>query len=251
MSVFGLLRPKWQHPDPAVRIAAVNRLSDQAVLAQIVEQDADENVRLAAFGRVTDQDLLAGIARSRSPFSVRAVEVLAEPRLLARIAREAEMPRAREVAVGRIDDALTLQQIAAHDPDPNVRRQARLRRRSADGAHRVLRSALEKLQVAERSAAGVAEFCGALDEVCGALLRDPRFRIDGVLHAHADESAGQQSTHVVELLARKTETAGRGGSYYQIRVWRPAEDAFHCCVEERTCDTSHDLEAWSRSSSGA
>ena len=46
--------PRWQHSNPEVRIKAVNRMSDQALLKQIVEKDEDEMVCLAARERLTE-----------------------------------------------------------------------------------------------------------------------------------------------------------------------------------------------------
>jgi hypothetical protein len=46
--------PRWQHSNPEVRIKAVNRMSDQALLNQIVEKDDDEMVCMAARERLRE-----------------------------------------------------------------------------------------------------------------------------------------------------------------------------------------------------
>jgi hypothetical protein len=46
--------PRWQHSNPEVRIKAVNRMSDQALLNQIVEKDEDEMVCMAARERLEE-----------------------------------------------------------------------------------------------------------------------------------------------------------------------------------------------------
>jgi hypothetical protein len=46
--------PRWQHSNPEVRIKAVNRMSDQALLNQIVEKDEDEMVCMAARERLRE-----------------------------------------------------------------------------------------------------------------------------------------------------------------------------------------------------
>ncbi len=46
--------PRWQHSNPEVRIKAVNRMSDEALLKQIVEKDEDEMVCMAARERLTE-----------------------------------------------------------------------------------------------------------------------------------------------------------------------------------------------------
>ncbi len=47
----------------AERVAAVYRLHDHAVLAQIAQNDPDWNVRTAAVWMITDQSLLAKMAQ--------------------------------------------------------------------------------------------------------------------------------------------------------------------------------------------
>ncbi|MDJ0722048.1 MAG: hypothetical protein QNJ04_10470 [Desulfobacterales bacterium] len=46
--------PRWQHSNPEVRIKAVNRMSDQSLLKQIVEKDEDEMVCMAARERLAE-----------------------------------------------------------------------------------------------------------------------------------------------------------------------------------------------------
>ena len=46
--------PRWQHSNPEVRIKAVNRMSDQALLNQTVEKDDDEMVCMAARERLRE-----------------------------------------------------------------------------------------------------------------------------------------------------------------------------------------------------
>ena len=97
MGFFDLFRPKWKHPDPAVRLAAVERLDDQAVLVVVATADADEDVRKAAVERLDDQVVLVEIATTDADEDV------------------------RKAAVERLDDQEVLVEIAATDADDEVR----------------------------------------------------------------------------------------------------------------------------------
>lgn len=45
MSLWDILRPKWKHPDPEVRKAAVEQIEEQSVLAKVVKKDSDADIR--------------------------------------------------------------------------------------------------------------------------------------------------------------------------------------------------------------
>jgi len=155
-------RPEWQHADPAVRAeavlrlpasdhelvqalaredadphvrrAAVKRLSETAVLAEIASQDADAAVREEAAGRLAhvalheqdeararaaiaalkDAKPLTLVAKGAALAAARdaALHALADPRALASVVREAADSRTRLAALGRIEDGPTLQALA-------------------------------------------------------------------------------------------------------------------------------------------
>jgi len=54
-----LFKPKWQHKDPAVRKQAINNLTDEKVLVQIANQDADKSVCLLALSKIQSKQNLA------------------------------------------------------------------------------------------------------------------------------------------------------------------------------------------------
>lgn len=67
-------QPRWKHPDPATRVAAVESLPDeeQDLLRGIALEDPDPSVRRAAIARLNDPALLATVARQDADESVRA-----------------------------------------------------------------------------------------------------------------------------------------------------------------------------------
>ncbi len=254
MSVFGFLRPKWKHPDPVVRVAAVGGLTDEKVLTALVQTDESADVRRAALQKLNDQDVLAEVAQGESLLNLEALVRLNDTRLLVRVAQRATSPAVRQNAVGRIGDKIVLQQIAAFDPHEAVRREAELKNLDTDLRHQLLKITLAKLQVAEKKLHTAAEFCGNLEDVCGALVGDRRFRINAVVTptdstetpvGAVPTGASDASTPVdldrawVELLATNrvahTPKAGELAeeTVFKIKVWREGENAYNGSVETR------------------
>ena len=253
-------------------------LTDQAVLADIVEKDESDTVRLAALQRLTSQTALARIAKSNNPFNARALGGITDERQIVDIARTAEEPRLRSLAVDKIDDALILNQIVAFDADASVRQNARRRRvrLGVDPMRYFLTRVLSGLQVAEAKADRAAEYCGDLDDVCGALVCDRRFCINGILVDRREETFAARVDSVpgapaqsgaadpspaprgcLELVAAKCGGDGEatnrsyGRHYYRIMVWRMGEGSFHASVEQRRSERVRNVAVWSASSGGS
>jgi hypothetical protein len=55
-------KPGWKHPDPKMRIRTVRRMTSNVVLADVISHEDNFSVRKAAVERLTDQALLAEIA---------------------------------------------------------------------------------------------------------------------------------------------------------------------------------------------
>ncbi len=58
------LRPKWKHSDPHVRLSVVDRIADDATLAEIAEKDPSPDVRRRAAAGLIDPFVLARLASS-------------------------------------------------------------------------------------------------------------------------------------------------------------------------------------------
>jgi hypothetical protein len=261
VSLFSLFGPKWKHPRPEVRAVAAAALKDQATLAELAESDPSDDVRRVALERLTDQDHLARIARiSTHPFNAEALHRVTVPKLIAEVARRAETPGIRALAVKRIDDPDTLHQISTADLDPDVRRQAKAKRLQVgvDPVRELLKSVLSKLDVTQLSPVGAHDFDGDLDQICTALMHDARFRVHGIVEedqarAPAAATAGSpaESTPAsaatgrsyVELLAGKIAGPDDGrdaprSAYFHIRLWRDGPASFHGRVEEKSMEKS-------------
>jgi hypothetical protein len=75
MGILEKLRPtpRWKHADPAVRAAAVYELgAEDAALRQLAHEDGEARVRRAAVARLDDVEVLADIARTDPDEDVRA-----------------------------------------------------------------------------------------------------------------------------------------------------------------------------------
>jgi len=89
MALMDIFRPKWKNSDQEVRKAAIEQLTDQAILAEIAKTDKECAVCQVAVKRLTDQALLAEIVKTNKKSEVReaAVEKISDQALLAEIAR--------------------------------------------------------------------------------------------------------------------------------------------------------------------
>ena len=64
MVLSDLFKPRWKHSKRIVRIAAIEKVTDQLVLVDIVKKDKDFNVRGATIDRISDKMVLAEIAKN-------------------------------------------------------------------------------------------------------------------------------------------------------------------------------------------
>jgi hypothetical protein len=61
-------KPRWQHRDPAVRLAAVEELDDETVLLEVLEADEDAAVRARALARVGNAATLDRLIAEKPPW---------------------------------------------------------------------------------------------------------------------------------------------------------------------------------------
>ena len=138
-------RPEWQHADPAVRAEAVLRLpaSDHELVLALAREDADARVRRAAVKRLSEAAVLAEIAGGDSDLGVReeaagrlvhvavheqdeaqaraAVLGLRDAKHLASVAKGAVLAAVREAALHALADAKSLASVVREAPDPRTR----------------------------------------------------------------------------------------------------------------------------------
>ena len=103
---MGLFIPKWKSKNWEKRLQAVEELTDESIIEEIVNNDENDEVRIAAIKKLNNEELLVNIALNNSKESVRinAVERISDKELLIKIAIECKYPFAKEFAVDKIND---------------------------------------------------------------------------------------------------------------------------------------------------
>jgi len=71
MGLKDLFKPKWQHPDPKVRLNAIKKLKDESILIEIAQKETVEEIRIAAIKRINDEETLRKIIKKESSKSIR------------------------------------------------------------------------------------------------------------------------------------------------------------------------------------
>jgi Domain of Unknown Function (DUF349) len=144
-------QPKWKNADPTARAAAVEELplDAQDVLVSIARGDVDPTVRLAAVRKVLDPAVLADIAGSDVDASVRdgandvlvdvatgayegiqeaeslaALAGLSDPKCLMAVAKTAALEKVSHAALARLDDAKAIGSVARRSTHASTRLEA-------------------------------------------------------------------------------------------------------------------------------
>lgn len=148
MILSRFLKPKWQHTDPMTRQQAVQGLeTTDPTLSELAQQDPDPAVRCAALERLSDLDLLRRIFSTDADAGVQAAaearyrtllagQTADSPALAERLERlrhslnadlrdyllrHAAEPELRLVILEQVDAEPTLAEIAQQDSHPEVR----------------------------------------------------------------------------------------------------------------------------------
>lgn len=122
-----LLKKDHTHPDPRVRMAAVEKVEDVDQLVEIACKDESPRVRLTAVARVDDDRHLEDIARHADALDARlvAVERIFAQGVIAELLKSPENLELIGMCFSRITDKRIIESMA-QDPDysPAVRRMA-------------------------------------------------------------------------------------------------------------------------------
>ncbi len=140
-------QPKYRNPDPAIRLAGVAELPDDAehwgVIAELAASDEDVRVRRAALERITVVGYLARIARTERDESLRrelaerliaiaiapadndgdaaaALDGLSDQKQFGTVAKSSPHDTVRTAALGKIHDVKVLASVARHAGDGQI-----------------------------------------------------------------------------------------------------------------------------------
>ncbi len=271
MSLLDRLRPtpRWKHADPQVRLAAVQEVEGTRedageILATVARTDADARVRRAAAQRLTDPAVLGEIVRQESDDQVRqgaadvllqiacgnsadadrAVSALVDSRQLATVAKTATQESARRSAVERLDDARALGSVARNAADPAVALRAVQKLSDPSELLNVaLRSDLKDAavaafdQVAQRRGSDI----DLLRNVAGkAVNKSVQKRARALLSQWEEAETARQAADA-ELRRREVELCQRVEALGHAQNWQDANHELHHTEEEwRGLSSTHD-----------
>jgi hypothetical protein len=140
-------QPKYRNPDPAIRLAGIAELPDDAeswgVIAELAASDEDVRVRRAAIDRIGAPGYLARIARTERDEALRrevgdrlvaianqaaetdadaavALDGLSDQKHFGAVAKSSPHETIRTAALGKIHDAKVLASVARNASDPRI-----------------------------------------------------------------------------------------------------------------------------------
>ncbi len=196
-----LLKLAREDSEPAVRRAAIARLTDADVIAQIQKRDLEASVREAATQRL--HDLLAGkIVALSLEQRLERVQRITAPQTLIHLIREADVMDIRLAAVARLDDEIYLDDIARNSSIAKLRLAAAERistpalleslaeasRQKDKNVYKALRARLDEHSRQEKAVQAHQEKCESL---CAAMEAHARAALNPLYAAKA-ESLRQQ-----------------------------------------------------------
>jgi hypothetical protein len=123
MAIIDLIRPKWKHSDPEVRLKAVREMDTDTAehLREIAASDADTRVRIEALTKISDEDFLEQVLKNGGdPDLVRAGSAHLNKLYRERILKSPDAPTQLAV-LGRLDDEKMLADIACEVDFPETR----------------------------------------------------------------------------------------------------------------------------------
>lgn len=174
--MFGqLIKPRWQHRDPAVRLSAVSKLNmsndeHRIILSRLADGDSDAGVRRAAVACLLDisqlgklqqrdrdesvrsaaaeqiQRLLSGQIPNGPTLEnrVRLISLTDNANVLSYVARSSNDADCRLAAIQRLDDDTALAEIALHGHDEPTRVAATDRIGDAEQLKQIIRAGRDK-----------------------------------------------------------------------------------------------------------
>ena len=160
----------WRKTDEyiSVRLAAVERLTDQRVLVDVAKNDEYSSFRRAAVERLTDQRVLADVAKNDEDWHVRqdAVKRLTDQRMLGNVAKNDKDWWVRRAAMERLTDQHLLAEVAKNGHDREVCREAVERLKIPDLLNAIINGdaiifCWETSEDVYREEKGVCTGCGA------------------------------------------------------------------------------------------
>src|SRR5215831_19173282 len=123
MDLIARLRPRWRHPDPAVRAEAVRELraEERERLGAIASSDPDPHVRRIAIKKLEDVAILERVAEGEADHGLRELAAERTREILVGIASSAGPLADCEAALARLADPRSLSSVATAGAHESVR----------------------------------------------------------------------------------------------------------------------------------
>ena len=111
-------------PNANIRRKAVKKLKDQAALGEVAQNDKKTDIRIAALKRLTDQALIGEVAKTDRKTDVRiiAIKKLTDQAALGEVAQSDKKIDLRRRATKKLTDQALLGEVAKNDPNADNRR---------------------------------------------------------------------------------------------------------------------------------
>lgn len=104
MALFDMIKPKWKHSDPQVRLQAVKDIDDEKILEQIVKDDESIEIVYVAFNKIEDNSLRKSL-----------IKYIDDQNFLIYIAKNDDNDYVRREAIKKIEDIDVLADIYKKD----------------------------------------------------------------------------------------------------------------------------------------
>ena len=122
MSLLNIFKPKWQSPDPLVRLKAVAKLaSDDPATDKIIATDDNQQVRQAALAKITDCSHLRELEANVGNEVIKEEINSCIEKILLQNMLKAETLEAKKEVLAAINSEDILSQLAVSEDNPHIR----------------------------------------------------------------------------------------------------------------------------------
>jgi len=123
MNLFDLFRPKWKNSNWLVRLAAIQKVTNQSVLEHVARNDKDGDVRSAAVQKIANQSVLEHVVKNDGYWKVReaAIRNVTNQSIIEHLAKNDEASNVRVAAIQKVTNQSIIKHLAKNDKHSDVR----------------------------------------------------------------------------------------------------------------------------------
>ncbi len=126
MGIFDIVKPKWQHSDPNVRIKEIKNLGDsnQPIIDSIAQRDKNADVRRIAIKKVNSLDVLIAISKNDSDDDLRLIAKQRYSESIVKDLKKLSENKEAEELFKKLDDTKSIEEVALTAKSDAVREKA-------------------------------------------------------------------------------------------------------------------------------